>query len=94
MTGSDPSDCYTDITLADARKLAEKIKKRGGVSLQAVQDNLVDLVWKDDKPRRPKQRVSVQDVKFAGKPFQEKLEDLRKELEKRKAAAFVICRTD
>jgi hypothetical protein len=33
----------------------------------------------------------VLDVKFTGKSFQDKLGDLRKELEKKKVAGLVIC---
>jgi len=33
----------------------------------------------------------VLDLKYAGKGFEDKLEDLRKELEKKKSAGFIIC---
>jgi Xaa-Pro aminopeptidase len=39
------------VTGSDARKLAEKIKKKGG-EYKAVDENLVDAVWKD-RPSRP-----------------------------------------
>lgn len=56
-----------------------------------VQQNLVDLVWGNDRPSRPQEKVRVHPVKYAGKPFQEKVDDLRKELESKKKAGFVIC---
>ncbi|KAL8692279.1 MAG: hypothetical protein Q9218_002672 [Villophora microphyllina] len=73
------------ITAPEARKLAEKIKKKGGASLVGIKENLVDLVWGDERPSRPNEKVSVLDIKYAGKKFQEKVEDLRKELDKKKA---------
>ena len=52
---------------------------------------MVDLVWGKDRPSRPREKVRVHPVKYAGKPFQEKVAELRKELEKTKKAGFVIC---
>ena len=56
-----------------------------------IQQNLVDLVWGKDRPSRPREKVRIHPVKYAGKPFQEKIAELRKELEKKKKAGFVIC---
>lgn len=52
----------------------------------------MDLVWGQSKPSRPNEKVKVLDIKFAGKNFQDKLEDLRKELEKKRVAGLVICK--
>lgn len=75
---------------AGARKLAETLEKNGS-SLVGIQQNLVDLVWGKDRPSRPREKVRVHPVKYAGKPFQEKVAELRKELETKKKAGFVIC---
>ncbi|KAF1985912.1 putative Xaa-Pro aminopeptidase P [Aulographum hederae CBS 113979] len=82
------------ITAPDARKLAEKIKKKGGGELKAVDDNLVDAVWGSSKPSRPTEKVIVLGLEYSGKKFQDKLADLRKELEKRKSAGFVVSMLD
>jgi Xaa-Pro aminopeptidase len=81
------------VTAADARKLSEKIKKKGG-SYKAVGENLIDRVWGKERPARPSNKVKIQPDKYAGKSFQDKLEDLRKELEKRKSAGFVVSMLD
>ncbi|KAL8736824.1 MAG: hypothetical protein Q9181_002288 [Wetmoreana brouardii] len=88
--GVDP----TVITAPEARKLEEKIKKKGGTSLVGVKRNLVDLVWGDQRPARPNEEVSVLDVKYAGKKFEEKIEDLRKELDKKKGAGLIVSMLD
>lgn len=88
--GVDP----TTITAPEGRKLAEKIKKKGGKDLVAVSENLVDQVWGKEKPSRPNEPVRVLGLDSAGKPFQEKIEELRKELDKKKAAAFVVSMLD
>lgn len=88
--GVDP----TTITAPEGRKLAEKIKKKGGKELIAVAENLVDKVWGKDKPSRPNESVRVLELEYAGKKFQEKIEELRKELDKKKAAGFVVSMLD
>ncbi|KAI9875176.1 MAG: hypothetical protein M1830_008788 [Pleopsidium flavum] len=90
IVGVDP----TVITAPDARKLSEKIKKKGGASLTSVNDNLVDNLWGKDKPPRPNEKVKVLGIEFAGKTFQEKLEDLRKELDKKKSAGLIVSMLD
>lgn len=76
--------------VAGARELAETLKKNGS-SLVGVQENLVDLVWGNDRPERPSELVKIHPDKFSGKSFQEKISDLRKELETKKKAGLVIC---
>jgi len=84
----------TTIAAPDARKLAEKIKKKGGKDLIAMPTNLVDEVWGNEKPSRPNEPVRVHSLEYAGKKFQDKIEDLRKELDKKKAAGFVVSMLD
>ncbi|KAJ6164545.1 hypothetical protein N7470_003217 [Penicillium chermesinum] len=76
-----------------ARKLAETLEKNGS-SLVGIQQNLVDLVWAKDRPARPQEKVRVHPVKYAGKSFQDKIADLRKELEAKKKAGFIISMLD
>lgn len=90
VVGVDP----TIITAPDARKLAEKIKKRGGQDLVAIEDNLVDLVWGSSRPPRPSEPVKVLGQQFAGKDVKTKLEDLRKDLEKKKSSGFIVSMLD
>lgn len=89
VVGVDPSL----ITAADARKLSETIQSSGG-SLTGVAANLIDLVWGKDRPPRPSEKVKVHPIELAGKPFEEKIEELRKELTKKKSAGIVISMLD
>ncbi|KAI0431509.1 aminopeptidase-like protein [Xylaria sp. FL1042] len=84
----------TLLTSGAAEKLSEKIQKSGGKELEAIAENLVDLVWGSDKPARPSEPVTILDEKFAGKDVKTKLEELRKELEKKKSLAFVVSMLD
>lgn len=56
-----------------------------------IKTNLVDQVWGRERPSRPNEKVKVLGLEFSGKKFQEKIEDLRKELDKKKSAGFVVC---
>ncbi|KAJ5833519.1 hypothetical protein N7474_001830 [Penicillium riverlandense] len=87
--GVDPSL----ITASGARKLAETLEKNGS-SLVGIQQNLVDSVWGKDRPPRPSEKVRVHPNKYAGKSFQDKVADLRKELETKKKGAFFISMLD
>ena len=88
--GLDP----TTITAPEAKKLAEKIKKKGGNDLVGIAANLVDEVWGNKKPARPNEAVKLLGMEYAGKTYQDKIEELRKELEKKKAAGFVVSMLD
>lgn len=88
--GVDPSL----VTAPDARKLGEKIKKKGGKELKPVSANLVDEVWGSDRPARTNEKVMALGLEHSGKKFEEKIEDLRKELEKKKSAGMVVSMLD
>ena len=88
--GVDP----TTITAPEGKKLSEKIKKKGGKDLVGVAANLVDEVWGAKKPARTNEPVKVLGMEYAGKTYQDKIEELRKELEKKKAAGFVVSMLD
>lgn len=90
LVGVDP----TVISAADARKLLDKIKKKGGRDLVALNENLVDAVWGSQRPARPNEPVKELSRGFAGKSIKNKLEDLRKELDKKQSAGFVVSMLD
>jgi Xaa-Pro aminopeptidase len=82
------------ISAPEARKLSEKIKKSGGKELVAIEDNLVDIVWGSDRPPRPDNPVKLLEQKYAGKEISVKLDELRKELAKKKSSGFVVSMLD
>lgn len=84
----------TVLTASDAKKLAEKITKKGGGELVGSTNNLVDAVWGKSKPARPNEKVKVHPVKYSGKETSDKIQDLVKELEKKKAAGLIVSMLD
>lgn len=88
--GVDP----TLITSSTAVKLMADIEKKGGKTLVAVTDNLVDIVWANDRPGRPNEPVKLLQHQYAGKDTKDKLVGLRKELAKKNLACFVVSMLD
>lgn len=56
-----------------------------------IKTNLVDVIWGDKRPPRPQEKVKLLPLEFTGKIFEEKIDDLRKELEKKKSAGLIVC---
>ncbi|ERT01483.1 hypothetical protein HMPREF1624_02733 [Sporothrix schenckii ATCC 58251] len=90
VVGVDP----TLLPSSTVKKLAEKVKKSGGKDVVAVPINLVDTVWAAERPAHPSEPVVLLDGKFAGKDIKSKLTELRKELDKKNAAGFVVSLLD
>lgn len=88
--GVDP----TLVTSSTAVKLIEDIEKKGGNTLVAVADNLVDRVWGNDRPDRPNEPVKLLPLKYSGKDTKDKLVGLRKELTKKDLTCFVVSMLD
>lgn len=82
------------ISGSTAKSLLDKILKCGGADLVPIQENLVDLVWENNRPARPSQPVSIQPDKLAGETVQNKLTKLRQELEKKHSQGFVVSMLD
>lgn len=59
-----------------------------------MKENLIDSVWGTSKPARPNEKVIVLEQKYSGKKFEDKLGDLRKELDKKKSAGMVVSMLD
>lgn len=74
--------------------MQESLTKKSSASLVGIKENLVDKVWGSQRPPRPTEKVKVLPEKYSGKKFQEKIEDLRKELDKKKAAGMIISMLD
>jgi Xaa-Pro aminopeptidase len=84
----------TLLPAASVSKLVEKITKAGGANLLPLDNNLVDIVWGNERPAQPSQPVIVLGEEFAGKSVQDKIADLRKELQKKRSPGFVVTLLD
>jgi len=84
----------TNLFVAAAKELEKSIKATGKfIEIVSLTENLVDSIWKD-QPARPLNPVSVLEPKFTGKSSDDKIRDLRQELTKKQAAAFIVTALD
>src|SRR5215469_2531457 len=75
-------------TVEGAEKL-EKAATAAGGALEAVEPNLIDLIWAD-RPAPPLGPVVLHEVRYAGEAATEKLARLRPEIAKAKADVLVL----
>jgi Xaa-Pro aminopeptidase len=75
-------------TVEGAEKL-EKAATAAGGALEAVEPNLIDLIWRD-RPAPPLGRVVLHAERYAGEAATEKLARLRPEIAKTKADVLVL----
>ncbi|KAI8621745.1 putative Xaa-Pro aminopeptidase P [Chytriomyces sp. MP71] len=80
------------VTLSDARALVDALKPSN--TLVSVTDNLVDLVWGAERPAFPMNPINVLPVEFAGKSFEDKLAQVREQIEKKGTWGFVVTMLD
>jgi len=64
-----------------------------GSSLVPVSHNLIDLIW-EGRPARPASKLLTLSTKTTGRTHTEKIQQLRKDLEKKNVAGFVVSGLD
>ncbi|KAF8906752.1 Creatinase/aminopeptidase [Gymnopilus junonius] len=83
----------TLISASDAENLNKKLAEKES-ELVSLSQNLVDSVWGQDRPTRPKNKVFHLDEKYSGQSHQAKVAKIWEELEKKKAKALVVTMLD
>ncbi|KAG0011942.1 hypothetical protein BGZ81_001856 [Podila clonocystis] len=78
-------------TATDAQKLEKELAKIGSKLVPVP--NLVDQIW-ENRPQRPANKLMSLSTETAGKTHTEKIQQLRKNLEKRGVAGFVVSGLD
>lgn len=74
-----------------AVKLEKKLSKK---NINIVYDkDLIGDIW-DDRPEMSKQPVMLLDIQYCGKSREEKLRDIREQMEKKKADIYIITSLD
>lgn len=76
------------------KTLSTDLKKVKSISMKTVEPNLVDVIWADERPKRPTNNVTVLDMKYAGETCASKLRRLREEMKKKDAALLVLSALD
>lgn len=77
----------------DAESLKKSLEPRKS-EIVSIGKNLVDVVWSQDRPERPKSKVFPLETKYSGESAQEKIRRLREELANKKVKAMVVTMLD
>lgn len=64
-------------TIKEARTLSNYLSAKGHTAVPITHENLVDLVWAKDQPKRPANRVFELGIEYSGQSSKEKLNQLR-----------------
>ncbi|XP_029466206.1 xaa-Pro aminopeptidase 1 [Rhinatrema bivittatum] len=81
------------IMAADQWKTISKVLKSSGHCLVPVEQNLIDVVWRD-RPQRPCKPLMTLSVSYTGVSWQTKIKALRAKMAERKASWFVVTALD
>ena len=81
-----------DVFSTTTYKKFEKLSKEGLVNIKTDID-LLNKVW-CDRPKLPKEKAFIHDIKFAGKSAKDKISDVLKEMEKKDADSYIISSLD
>lgn len=79
------------------RKLWQQLEKElnsAGHQLVAVEANLIDLVWGDQRPPRPANPITVLEDRWTGRSLSCKVEDVRVKLRQEDCCAIVLTALD
>ncbi|CAG0898237.1 unnamed protein product [Cyprideis torosa] len=68
--------------------------KQDGIQVKAVPENLVDIVWGSQRPSLGKNPIIILGQEYAGRKWEEKLEDVRQHLEEKDACAVILTALD
>lgn len=74
------------------KPMSEQLEQSGHI-LVGVGTNLIDLIW-DDRPAPPNRPLEPLPVIYTGKPWQEKILEVRREMQQKEAQALVITALD
>ncbi|CAG8463560.1 93_t:CDS:10 [Diversispora eburnea] len=83
-----------DPTLITACETLSESLEKVDSSLIPTEENLVDLAWGNERPPRPLNKVIILEERYTGKSHNEKIANLREELNKDNFYGFVVSALD
>ena len=79
--------------VVDAESLKKSLEPRKSEIVSIVK-NLVDIVWSQERPERPKSKIFPLEIKYSGESSQDKIRRLREELTGKEVKAMVVTMLD
>ncbi|XP_068204173.1 uncharacterized protein [Palaemon carinicauda] len=90
QVGADPR-----LLSADLWKSYDKEISEAGIDFNPEETNLVDLVWpEDERPSYSEDPIFIHELQFAGKPWEQKVAEVRAEMESKGADLLVLSQLD
>lgn len=80
------------LTLGEKRRFEARCKE-AGAELAPLDDNPIDAIW-EDRPTPPRGAITLQPLRYSGRPASEKLIQLQAAIAERKADAVVLATAD
>jgi Xaa-Pro aminopeptidase len=65
-----------------------------GLNFIDLKQDLIDLVWVDERPLKPKTKIEIHDIKYAGLSWQQKMDKVIERLKLARADVFVVTALD
>lgn len=82
------------IKFSDRFSQLRKTLEDSDMSLLAVSENLVDLVWSNERPSEPSNPAVVLPIEFTGRTWQDKIAAIRGEMTTANAPLLVLSALD
>ena len=79
--------------IVDAESLKKSLEPRKS-EIISIDKNLVDIIWSQERPERPKNKIFPLETKYSGESSQEKIRRLREELTEKGVKAMVVTMLD
>ena len=79
--------------IVDAESLKKSLEPRKS-EIVSIDKNLVDIIWSQERPERPKNKIFPLETKYSGESSQEKIRRLREELTEKGVKAMVVTMLD
>lgn len=77
----------------DAESLKKSLEPRKS-EIVSIDKNLVDIIWSQERPERPKNKIFPLETKYSGESSQGKIRRLREELTEKGVKAMVVTMLD
>ena len=81
--------------IGELRKSEEIFKERkSGVSMEAIEGNLVDEIWGEEQPGLPREKVFIHAEKYTGRSIEDNIKAVMSKVEKASGEALILTSLD
>ena len=81
------------ISVSEWNDLSQRLEK-SNIKLVGIKNNIVDIVWGFNRPDRPKQPIIPLEMRFTGKSWEDKVEEIQKQMIEKPADILILSALD